>query len=173
MPKKYCRKFEPPEYGARVLPTTDRRQTTDGRQTDGRQHIANVNVFAKNLLRRRTKALHQQHHTYTICLKQQQLFLQSSTCNVHVIIIRSHRSTTYVDAAYSYRPSSVVCRSVGLSVGLSVTLVSPAKTAAPIELPFGLRTWVGLGNHVLDGRPDPPMGRGKNFGGEWASHCKV
>jgi len=44
-------------------------------------------------------------------------------------IIRPHRSTTYVDAAYSYRPSSVVCR--------SVTLVSPAKTAAPIELPFG------------------------------------
>ena len=34
-------------------------------------------------------------------------------------IIRPHRSTTYVDAAYSYRPSSVVCRSVGLSVGLS------------------------------------------------------
>jgi len=27
----------------------------------------------------------------------------------------SHRSTTYVDAAYCYRPSSVVCRSVGLS----------------------------------------------------------
>jgi len=33
-----------------------------------------------------------------------------------VVIIRSHRSTTYVDAAYSYRPSSVVCRSVCLSV---------------------------------------------------------
>jgi len=27
-------------------------------------------------------------------------------------IIRLHRSTTYVDAAYCYRPSSVVCRSV-------------------------------------------------------------
>ena len=32
------------------------------------------------------------------------------------IIIRPHRSTTYVDAAYSYRPSSVICRSVCLSV---------------------------------------------------------
>ena len=41
-------------------------------------------------------------------------------------IIRPHRSTTYIDAAYSYRPSSVVC----LSVCLSVTQVSPAKTAA-------------------------------------------
>jgi len=53
---------------------------------------------------------------------------------------------------------------VAWSVGLSVTLVSPAKTAAPIELPFGLRTWVGPGNHVLDGGPDPPMGRGKFLG---------
>jgi len=54
---------------------------------------------------------------------------------------------------------------VAWSVDLSITLVSPAKTAAPIELPFGLRTWVGPGNHVLDGGPDPPwegaMFRGK------------
>ena len=28
MPQKYCRKFEPPEQGARAL-QTDRRQTTD------------------------------------------------------------------------------------------------------------------------------------------------
>ena len=57
-----------------------------------------------------------------------------------------------------------VAWSVGLSVCRSVTLVNPAKTAAPIELPFGLRTWVGLGNHVLDGGPDLPMVRGKFFG---------
>ena len=61
-----------------------------------------------------------------------------------------------------------------LSVGLSVTLVSPAKTAAPIEIemPFGLRTRVGQRNHVLDGGPDPLMGR-DNLEGEGASHCKV
>ena len=29
----------------------------------------------------------------------------------------------------------------------------PAKTAAPIKMPFGLRTRVGPGNHVLDGVP--------------------
>jgi len=57
-----------------------------------------------------------------------------------------------------------VCLSC-LSVGLSVTLVSPAKTAEPIEMPFGLWTLVGPRNHVLDGGPDPPMGRG-NFEGE-------
>jgi len=73
-----------------------------------------------------------------------------------LFIIRSHRSTTYVDAAYSYR--------VAWSVGRSVTLVSPAKTAAPIELPLELMTWVGPMNHVLDGGPDPPMGKGKFLG---------
>jgi len=51
----------------------------------------------------------------------------------------------YVDAAYCYRPSSVVC---GLSVGLSVTLVSPTKTAEPIEMPFGLWAWMGPRNRV-------------------------
>jgi len=61
------------------------------------------------------------------------------------IIIRSHRSTTYVDVAYCYRPSSVVCR--------SVTKVSPAKTAEPIEMPFGLWVRMGRRNHVLDVGP--------------------
>ena len=53
-----------------------------------------------------------------------------------------------------------VCR----SVGLSVTLVNPAKTAEPIEMPFGLRTLLGPRDYVLDGGSDPTMGRGK-FGG--------
>jgi len=44
-------------------------------------------------------------------------------------------------------PSSVAC----LSVGLSVTVSSPAKLAEPIEMPFGLRTRVGVRDHVLDG----------------------
>jgi len=45
-----------------------------------------------------------------------------------------------------------VCGSVGLticqpvSVGLSVTIVSPAKTAEPIEIRFRLWTWVGPRN---------------------------
>ena len=64
------------------------------------------------------------------------------------IIIRPHRRIVYVDAAYWC--SSVVCR-VCVSVGLSVTIVSPAKTAEPIEMPFGLWTRIGPRNHVLDG----------------------
>ena len=49
-----------------------------------------------------------------------------------IVIRRPHRSTAYPDAAYCYRPSSVVCR--------SVTIVSPGKTAEPIEMPFGMWT---------------------------------
>jgi len=60
---------------------------------------------------------------------------------------------------------SIVTDQVEWSIGLSVTLVSPAKTAEPIEMPLGLRTRVGAENHVLDGGPDPPMGR-SNFEGE-------
>jgi len=59
----------------------------------------------------------------------------------------------------------VVCRSVCLSVCRSVTLVSPAKTAGLIEMPFGLKTQVCPRNHVLDGGPDLPMERG-NFEGK-------
>jgi len=76
--------------------------------------------------------------------------------------------TTYIDAAYCYRPSSVVCR----SVCRSVTLISRAKTAAAIEMPSELRTRLSQRNHVLDGGPDPTMGRG-NFEGKRPSHCKL
>jgi len=51
----------------------------------------------------------------------------------------------------------------GLSIGLSVTLVSPAKTDKPIEMPFELRTRVDPGNHVLVGGPDPSPMRKGNF----------
>jgi len=53
----------------------------------------------------------------------------------------------------------IVTDRVAWSVGLSVR---PAKTAQPIEMPFGLRTRVGPSNHVLDGCPDQPMQR-RNF----------
>jgi len=40
-----------------------------------------------------------------------------------------------------------------------------------IEMPFGLRTMVGPGNHVLDGGPDHPWKRA--IAGKGACHCKV
>ena len=61
-------------------------------------------------------------------------------------------------------------------VGRSVwneTFRYPAKTAGPIELPFGVWGGVGDSHHVLDGGPDPPTVRG-NFGvGKGPSHSKV
>jgi len=44
--------------------------------------------------------------------------------------------------------------------------------AEPIEMPFGLRTQVGPGIHVLDKGPDPPW-EGQFSGGKGASRCKV
>ena len=55
---------------------------------------------------------------------------------------------------------------VRLSVSVSVTLVYAAKTAEPIEMPFGMRARVGRSNQVLDGDPDLPRGRG-NFGNRY------
>jgi len=52
----------------------------------------------------------------------------------------------YVDAAYCYRWSSVVC----LSVGRSIAIVSPVKTTQPNEMPFGVWTWAGPRNHAVD-----------------------
>ena len=61
-------------------------------------------------------------------------------------------------------------------VGRSVwneTIRYPAKTAGPIELPFGMWGGVGDSHHVLHGGPDPPTGRG-NFGLEKGpSHSKL
>ena len=70
--------------------------------------------------------------------------------------------TMYVDAVYCYRPSSMVCR--------SVTLVSPAKTAETIEMPFGFTAQVGAGNHVLDGVQTFPSE--EVIFGERRAHCK-
>jgi len=63
------------------------------------------------------------------------------------LCIRAHIASFCIgrtDAAY--RCSSVVCLSVCL-----VTNVSPAKTAEPIEMSFGIWTRVGPSKHVLDG----------------------
>ena len=56
-------------------------------------------------------------HSFCIHQMNRVNSLDNSTVNVVIVIIilTPHRSTTYVDAAYSYRPSSVVCRSVCLS----------------------------------------------------------
>jgi len=54
----------------------------------------------------------------------------------------------------------VVTDLVAWSISQSITVVSPAKTAKLIKMPFGLRTLVGPGNHVLDG-VHIPHGKGQ------------
>jgi len=44
----------------------------------------------------------------------------------------------------------IVTDGVAWSISLSVLIVSFAKTAEPIEIPFGLQTLVGPRKHVLD-----------------------
>ena len=60
----------------------------------------------------------------------------------------------------------IVTDRVASSVSLSVTLVSPAETAQPIEMPSGLRIRVSSRKHVLDGGGHPPMGVGSFEGRE-------
>ena len=63
----------------------------------------------------------------------------------------------YIDATYCYRLSSMVCR--------SVTIVSPAKMAELIAVPFGVRARVGPRNSALDGSRSPHA-KGQFLGGK-------
>jgi len=64
-----------------------------------------------------------------------------------------------------------VAWSVDLSVGLTVTLVSPTKTAESIEIPCGLWVQMGPRNHVLDGSPETlkDVAMATNFGMQFAT----
>ena len=57
---------------------------------------------------------------------------------------------------------------VAWSVSLSVTIMSPAKTDEPIEMPFGMWNLVDPMNYTLDGGPHPHTLR-RNFENERGS----
>jgi len=61
---------------------------------------------------------------------------------------------------------------VAWSVGRSVTIVSPAKTAEPIEMPFGNMDSAGQGTTYWMGVHIVRPQKG-NFEGEGAAHCEV
>jgi len=57
--------------------------------------------------------------TVLILPAQKLLQVRCPTLSVYFFfIIRPHHSTTYVDVAYRYQPSSVICLSIGQSVRL-------------------------------------------------------
>ena len=72
-------------------------------------------------------------------------------------IIRLHRSTTYIDAAYFYRPSSVVCRSV-------CHTSEPCKNGCTDRAAVWVEDLGGPGEPCIRLGPDPPMRRGKFLG---------
>ena len=118
-----------------LFPTPESPINTTSKKT----HIINLLKFHTDKQCMFTYACMQQTAISNTCA-QLSLYVLSSIN----IIIRPHISTTYVDAAFSYRLHSVVC----WSVSRSVTLVRPAKTAELIEMLFGLRTPVGPGNYA-------------------------
>ena len=90
----------------------------------------------------------------------------SAATTIVIIIIRlhQHRSTTYVDAAYSCRRNRVVC--------WSAMIMSPAETAEPIERLFLMLSGVGPGNNVLHVGAGAPCEKAI-LRGKVAGHCKV
>jgi len=86
------------------------------------------------------------------------------------VVFRPHHSTMYIDAAYCYRPSSVVCRSVCRSV---CHTSEPCKNGCTDPAAVWVENLGGPGEPCIRWRSRSPNGKGKIFGGEWASHCKV
>jgi len=82
------------------------------------------------------------------------LLVISTICRYNITqpIIRQDASHYYVDAAYCYTRSSVVCLSIGRSVGLSQSCdLQKRLNRSKCRLGCGL----GMSrNHVLDGGPD-------------------
>jgi len=80
---------------------------------------------------------------------------------IQTFIFRQHRSTKQM--------SSIVTGRVAWSVGLSVIIVSPAKTAELSEMPLGLWTKLSPSNHVLGGGPDSrfPHAKQQFWGRMW------
>jgi len=75
-----------------------------------------------------------------------------------ILIVRPHRNSTYVGAAYCYRPSSVVCPSVCLSVGLSRSSATQKPLNGGRDAVWAVNS-SGSRNHVLDWDPNHPSER--------------
>jgi len=83
-----------------------------------------------------------------------------------LVIVRPHRSTTYVDVTYCYRPSSMVCWLVWQPVCRSVTLVSPAKMAEKNRDAIWVQDSAAPRDPCIRWEYRSPMGRGNFQGGK-------
>jgi len=95
-------------------------------------------------------------------LQQWKNFANRSRIDKVIAVVRVAPFLTH-GVCTSMRP--VITDGVVWSVSLSVTIMSPAKTTEPMEMPFGLWTVVGPSNHnKLDG-VQVPHGK-RQFWGE-------
>ena len=103
------------------------------------------------------------HNSLTTCSFLPLCFHVAMVCTTFYpfYFIRPHRSTTYVDAANSYRPSSVVCRSVCLSV---CHTSEPCKNGCTDRAAVWVEDLGGLWEPHIRWRSRSPMERGKFLG---------
>jgi len=87
-------------------------------------------------------------------INESRVVLKWRDAKIGLLIFRSHRMHC-IDAAYCYMSH--------VELPASLYRVSCAKTAEPIEMPFGWLTQVGLRNHALDG-VEIPDGKGQSLG---------
>ena len=110
-------------------------------------------------------------HTFKQHLKTQ-LFTSILTWSHQRLCIRGLWDTIQILYRYYYQAAShyyirrhdllLPTEWRGLSVGLSVTVLSPAQMAELMKMLFGFRTWMCPRKHLLDVGPNLPTGRG-NF----------
>ena len=79
--------------------------------------------------------------------------------------VQTYQSLLLGRIAVLLRCGLLLQTSRSLSVSLSITIVSPANTTELIEMPFGMWTRVGTGNHVLEGGPHFQNAIGHLLGG--------
>ena len=94
---------------------------------------------------------------------------------MRVFLVSPHRSTTYAHAAYCYRPSSVVCRSVCLSL-CHASAWALQKRLNWSRCRLGCELGWAYRNHVLDGVQtsawERAILRGKGMPGYARRHCR-
>ena len=148
MPQQYCRKSEPPEQGARTLQTTDRRQT-DGRQHSLKTITSLIIISSPLLLQLLLMALllpegdvfcvhpfgRLQRYVELRCVRMTTLVSHSNNASaimrhdevlVYVSTHRQHRRLQIITFRVSRRPREMYCGHARLCVCLCVCLSAAA-----------------------------------------------
>ena len=111
----------------------------------------------------------EEHVSVRLCLFVHE-YISGTT---HAIFTNFSAHVAYGCGSVLFRQGDEIPRRRGSSDGVfclndkalySIAFGTHAKTAEPIEMPFGMMTQVGRRHHVLDGGPDPSNGKRHFFG---------